>query len=190
MAQSRGSGFRTTRGVSQRRKSSWEIGVQTGTDGSLQTITASSAITGSGALSIVDDGLTLVRTRGFMNLFLTAASGVGEGFTGAVGICRTTLAAVAVGVTAIPTPITEESWDGWLWHRYFSCFSAGVIAAAAALDNGLVHPNSASLNIEVDSKAMRKTANLDAIVLVLECTEVGTATMRWSMNTRMLFKLP
>ena len=123
-------------------------------------------------------------------MFLLSASAAGHGFHGAFGIAKATSAAVLAGAASVPTPLTEEAWDGWLYHRYFSVFAPGAIAAATAAQqmdgaNGTI----ASLRLEVDSKAMRKQDVNEAMYACLEVVEVGTADMRWAFNCRQLYKL-
>ena len=179
-----------SRSQSLRRKTSWSAGPASTGPGGLQTITASGK-TAWGVTSIsLEDGLTLVRTLGELNTFLTSADVVTSGFHGAVGICKVTEQAAAIGVIAIPGPITDILWDGWLYHRVFS-----LIAADPALTTGGVTAplqmgaGSASLRLEIDSKAMRKFDALDVQVGIIEVTEIGVASMRFFANTRVLDKL-
>ena len=48
-------------------------------------------------------------------MFLSAATSALDGFNGAFGIGLVTRQALAVGVSAVPTPLDEEDWDGWLY---------------------------------------------------------------------------
>ena len=106
---------------SQRRRSSWEEGTG-GT--SVNSFTASqSAFLGS-ALAISQDGLTLARTRGYVRAILTTSTGANDGFSGAIGIGIATTAAVTAGAASVPTPITEQDWEGWIWWNPFSVQSA------------------------------------------------------------------
>ncbi len=86
--------------------------------------------------------------------------------------------------------MTEESWDGWLYHRYFSCIAADAIAAGAAASEALqVSSTGAAIHIEVDSKAMRKLEIHTTLFAVLEVAEIGTCSMSWVFNSRSLVKL-
>ena len=192
MAHSRGSGFRTNLARSQRRKTSWQIGPQSGVDGASVQISASQATLLNGVLFVSEDGLTLVRTRGEFVAHLQLAAADGDGFHGAFGIAVATSAAVTAGVASVPTPLTEENWDGWLYHRYFGLFSGGPIAAATATQQKeQVNATSAALRFEVDSKAMRKLEVDMAIYAAIEVVELGAASqMRFAFNSRTLIKLP
>ena len=187
MAPRRRSSFPRSGG--QRRKSSWSVGPdnQNGT-----------ALTGN-AVNIwaissqpTVSGLTLVRTRGEFLIFLETATAAGDGYVGAVGIGVATTAAVAVGVTAVPTPITEEDWDGWLWHSYFHVVAPSALTAAGtSKEVSGIAGGSALVRIPIDSKAMRKLEDSDFSVFgAVEVAEIGTATMRYYAATRLLVKLP
>ena len=191
MAFQRGSRFPRTSGRSQRRKTSWSVGPQSGTEGiPATTISSSISAVGGVGVAVLEDGLTLVRTRGEAVLQLVTAAAAGDGFAGALGIANVTSNAIGVGITAVPTPITDDNWDGWLYHRFFALISSGAITANAATDTDQVLPTSGSLRFEIDSKAMRKVNSDTSLIFVIQVSLVGTASMFWSANSRMLFKLP
>jgi len=182
---------RFPRSSGARRKTSWAAGPETSGGGGVQTFTGTIAQLAGTAVQATVDGLTLVRTRGELLIFLRTASASDNGFFGAFGIAKATSAAVLAGAASVPTPIAEESWDGWLYHRYLSVMSAGPIAAATAAQEALqVNNVCAALRIEIDSKAMRKQDISEAFYAVLELTEVGTADLTWQFNSRLLLKLP
>ena len=192
MAVLRRSGFLRSSGRSQRRKTSWQIGAQTGTDGSPQNIGSSVAQLATVGALAAEDGLTLVRTRGEFVAFLSATGSALDGFHGAFGIAVVANAAFVAGVGSLPTPITEENWDGWLYHRYFSLQAGDQLAVAtAATQLNQSNATNAALRVEVDSKAMRK---LETDMVIYACVEViafgVSAQMQWSFNSRSLVKLP
>ena len=161
-----------------RRLTSWEAGVGGGAP-----VTESATVTkflGS-ALAFSTDGLTLVRTRGEFVANLTAASAAANGYFGAVGIGLATAAAVAVGITAVPTPITEQGWDGWIWWSPIYAFSG----RADEVEGGL-----ANQRMVIDTKGMRKVKEEDSLYAAIEITEVGAASLFVALDCRMLFKLP
>ena len=191
MANLRGGRFRTMSARSQRRKTEWNIGPQTGVDGARQNIASSVAVLATGTAVVVGSGSTMVRLRGDLNLYLRLAGSAGDGFHGAFGIAVATSAAVTAGVASLPSPITEEAWDGWLYHRYFSCFAAGPIAAATAAQQAdQVNASGAALHEAVDSKAMRKLEVDQTIYAALEVIELGVSSIDWAFNSRILVKLP
>ena len=176
--------------TSVRHRSQWEVGPRTSSNGGSQIISGSVAQIGALTAVAQVDGITLIRTRGELLMYLTSAVASLDGFFGAFGIGKATAAALLVGVTAVPTPITEESWDGWLYHRFFSLMAPGPIAVATAAQEQLqVAPAVSALRFEVDSKAMRKIDVDESFYCAIEVVEVGASSMSWHMNSRMLVKL-
>ena len=154
----------------------WSEGV--GSQDSL-TITASGKATlGLGIIPVAQQ-VTLARTRGLCELRLTAASAAIDGYFGAVGICKISTTAAGIGITAIPGPVSEMSWDGWLWHDFF-----GVHAGKTPEADGVGYQR-----LMIDSKAMRKIDPDEVFAAVIEVTEIGTASLVINLDTRMLFLL-
>ena len=170
-----------------RRLTSWQVGPGE---------TGARAFTGDatnffGAISAAtEDGLTVVRLRGECLLMLKTADAATAGFTGAIGVGTASVDATTVGISAVPNPIDDEDWDGWLWHRYFSLASGAAIAAGVSSDDDIVNAVSAVLRIEVDSKAMRKLPENMAVYAAIQVVEAGAATMSGWFNSRLLVKLP
>ena len=161
-----------------RRLTTWDEGVGGGAP-----VVESATITrflGS-ALQFSVDGLTLVRTRGQFMANLGSGSAASSGFFGAVGIGLATAAAVAVGITAVPTPITEQGWDGWIWWMPVYCFAGRADEVSGPLGGQ---------RTEIDTKGMRKITEDDALYAALEVTEVGASSLNVALDCRMLFKLP
>jgi len=162
------------------RQTAWEEGP--GSSTSQQFVASTTILQGSGAQAGVD-GVTIVRTRGHLSALLTAVAAANEGFHCAIGICVVTVDAFTVGVTAVPNPIADMSWDGWLYHRFFDVHSiSGTIADG-------VNAGTVGINFEVDSKAMRKIGINEVVVATLEVIENGTAVMEVYFDTRILVKL-
>ncbi len=163
---------------SNRRQTGWSVGP--GSSVPVGVSASGSLILGSGVGANIQ-GLTLIRVRGHVELVLRLA-GASEGFTGAIGICLVTDDAFAIGITAMPTPVTDMEDDIWLYHRFFSVH-AGAVTATAALAR-------ISESWEVDSKAMRKTPQGTTLAAVFEATEVGTSIIDVTFQSRLLDKLP
>jgi len=178
----RRSGFTRRGQVRSRRQSSWNVGPG---GVSAQAVSSVTSLILGGAIEPTSGGLTLVRTRGILELVLNTTSAIGSGFHGASGIAIVSSDAFAAGAGSIPNPISDVSWDGWLWHQFFDIHSVTATIADGA--------NAASVyrRIEVDSKAMRKFGLNDAMVWMLEtAAEVGTAAMNVHADSRILIKLP
>ena len=161
-----------------RRKTSWGLGP--GGTGATQVTSSGALIVGAGA-SATDDGLTLVRTRGSFDMQIADTAGISDAIIGAMGIGIVTAEAFAIGITAVPSPITDDVWDGWLFHQYFG-YSPGLIISTTLV--------SAGYRIPVDSKAMRKLDFGDTIFFGLETVETGTVVLNVMANSRLLVKLP
>ena len=176
MAQRRGSNLVRTR--TRRRLTSWEEGP--GGTGTATRSAVGSAFIGSVVNPLVD-GLTLARIRGRLSMWLSAATSAGDGFTGAFGIGKATAAATAAGIASVPTPITEQSWDGWLYWQ-----PVQIVAPAQTLEQGgMVFDR-----FDVDSKAMRKLTEDDSIFAAIELTvEVGAASLEINFDSRILIFL-
>jgi len=173
---------------STRRKVGWEQGVG---QVAVQTqVNSSVALIATAALAVLDDGITLVRTRGSAMFQLESATSGLDGFAGAIGIGVATSAAVTAGAASVPTPITEQAWDGWLYWNRLDLRAASVMGSAAASDIDILNSVTAVQRFDIDSKAMRKLRVDDSIYCAIEVTEVGTAVMSWRIDSRMLFKLP
>ena len=173
-----------SRSVSFPGRTRRRVGWDDGTGGvPAQAVTGSTVAFVGNAVSVLTDGTTLVRTRGQLDVFLAGYSAAGDGYQGAFGIGVTTLAAVTVGITAVPTPITEQTWDGWLYWTPISVH--GGEATAGDKDFGPAHQRTI-----VDSKAMRKLKEDQSLFAVWEVTEIGTATAHIFWDSRCLYKLP
>ena len=168
-----------TSGVS-RRQTSWAIGPR-GAQGAVAVNSSVVFPTGSQA---TESGLTIVRIRGSAFFHLASVDAVDGGFARVgFGICIVSENASAVGITAIPTPLTDVGWDGWMYHRLFA-----LIAGIPITDlGGMVGPN---FRFDIDGKAMRKEKETDVVVGVVEYQqEQGTADARGYLDTRLLVKL-
>jgi len=117
---------------------------------------------------------------------LTLATAANDGFEGAFGIGIATAAATAAGGGSVPTPITEDASDNWMFHRYFSV-KAGFPFATGADPAG---NRFAFVDFEIDSKAMRKSPLETSLYAALELAEVGTAGVLVHFDSRLLVKLP
>jgi len=159
-----------------RRRTGWFAGV--GGNASATFAASASSFQGS-ALGPFSDGTTIARIRGFLELILTSASALGDGFHGAVGIGIVEDSAFAIGITAMPIPVTDSTWEGWMWHQYFSLTAP---TAAQVSEN--------RQTFVVDSKAMRKIGSNETLVAITEATEVGASGLILRLNTRTLVFQP
>jgi len=128
------------------------------------------AISGGGAsiistfvLSNPGIGETIRRTRGLMHVTSDQAA-VFEEINGAMGMVVVSDAAAAVGITAVPTPVTEASDDGWFVWVPFSQLSAGTNGTGV----GALFAAELGASYEFDSKAMRRVEEGSTIIVVAE----------------------
>ena len=175
----RRSSFQRNRGSSRRRKVTWS-------EGPGDTVSASansSVLFGDSSQAIIDD-LTLTRIRGNLLAQLTSVTTALDGFGRiAVGICNVSENAAGTGVGAIPTPITDIGWDGWIWHTQFSLISLSAVEADVR--------GGGTYREVIDNKAMRKVHATDVLVAVAEMAdEVGAASVQLRLQTRILDMLP
>ena len=163
-----------TRISAPKRKTAWLTGPNLAS-----TSVSSGVLTGfTNGLQILEDGLTLVRTRGEILLRLsTTAGGTTDGMGGAVGIAIASENAFGVGITGIMNPFDDSEWDGWIFHSFFHF-------------NGPATLGSAFQRIEIDSKAMRKIGALDVLYGAVDTIETGVEVIQMVSDTRMLFKIP
>jgi len=163
--------------TTNRRRTGWEIGPG---ESAASTFTGTtSVILGSGAQAL-QDGLTIVRVRGNFQAFLTAGA-AGDGFHCALGMAIVSVDAFAIGVTAVPNPIADMDWGGWLYHRFYDVHCPVTFV-------GRETPT--SIQFQVDSKAMRKIGVNEVLFMGLEMVEIGTSSMTTFFESRILLKLP
>ncbi len=136
----------------------WEVlaGLATGVDVATGTKFLWGATTGETNLE-AGTALTLMRMRGrcFAQLDATA---VDERVIVSVGAIVASADAIAAGTGSLPGPDSDGD-DEWIWHGNL-LLSSGAEAA--------VNTNSLFDRLEIDSKAMRKLKQNQAIVLVGE----------------------
>ena len=138
----------------------------------------------SAGIAPVNQALTLLRTRGVINYYLSTASAAHDGFSIASGIYMMTAEAFAVGATAVLDPIDDSNSDMWLWHSF-----ADVNALTGTIADG-VNAVGCVVRQVIDSKAMRKDFDSQRVLVgVTQVIERGTALMEMQADTRMLFKL-
>ncbi len=112
---------------------------------------------------------TIIRVRGIVTVRVAAAST--QSF-GALGLAVVTEQARAAGAASLPGPMTNSSGEQWLMYQ------------ALMSNTGTVLDSRHMFVYEIDSKAMRKVEDNEAIVLMVE--NGGSATFRVAVNLRIL----
>ena len=172
---SRKSGFITRGGVS-RRESLWLGGVF-----SLITISAPPGPVIVSSLSAFLLGLrpfTVVRNRGIVGIHTDQIAAT-EHIRGAYGAAVVSDQAVAIGVTAVPTPVTDSESD--LWFTYQMLQASFDFADATGF-------TATEQQYQVDSKAMRKVEDGQDLIEVVELAGTSGGAIIQT-QTRMLIKL-
>jgi len=121
---------------------------------------------------------TIVRTR-FKYMVISDQAAAIENQVGAVGMAVVSDQASAVGVTAVPTPITDMASDLWFQHEIFM----GNYSSLTDRSFGAPGPR------EIDSKAMRKVDIGQDIVVVSEFDSTTSGGFQIFIAGRMLVKV-
>ncbi len=130
-------------------------------------------ITGGGSSLIYTAGATedalrpytVVRTHLYLSIH-SDQQVASENQIIAIGFAVVSDQASAIGVTAVPTPVTDLDSDAWYLHQFIS----GVFTLATAV--GINGPGNSSTN--VDSKAMRRVEDgFDNIVTIEAVTTLS-----------------
>jgi len=159
----------------------WALGPGDET-GAVTTLTASGVtIFGSGISLTTEDKVTISRIRGFMNFALSSATAAGDGFLIGAGIALVSADAFGVGATAVPHPIDDANWPGWMWHQLLD-----LDVVAAGVDGANILGNA---RVPIDSKAQRIMGTNEVMCTILQVIERTTATVAITGLTRVLLKL-
>ena len=167
----RSSGRTLTAGA--RRKSTWLF-----LDGTFNTMIAlGGTLVGTlNAAALALRPFTVVRTYLSGLLFSDQAAAIEDQVAG-VGVCVVSDQAFAVGVTAVPTPISDIGSDLWFSHKLLW-----------ARESSLTDRTNPSLIWELDSKAMRKVDAGQDLAVVIEMDDIGDG-VRLGLGGRFLIKL-
>ena len=166
------------RGVvrAQRRLTTW---IQSADQTFFNNATGAKTINQSFAMdgSVLAPDATFVRVRGVLTIApQTAAADLD--FAGALGFGIVSDQAFGIGITAVPGPVTDASWDGWfVWMP----FSYRLEVVGAPTDTLILLKD-----FIIDSKAMRKIHGNETLVVM---TESVSGAFTASVQFRMLAKL-
>ncbi len=132
----------------------------------------------TGALFLGLRPFTVVRVRAQIQV-RSDQQGAIEFWQAAWGICVVSDQAVAIGVTAIPTPFTDLGSDLWFAHE----MATGLQGISSGTSTGEL-----GRMVNVDSKAMRKVEEGSQLVFVAE-TSAGSNGVSLTSAGRVLIKL-
>ncbi len=125
-------------------------------------------------------GLTIMRTRGHIAVMTDQAAAAQEDQIGAVGFAVASDQAVAVGVGSLPTPYTDQDSELWFAFQYF--------VNRTRIDSASVHSPSGLQIFPFDSKAMRKMATGETLIVVVE-NGAATHGLVYMLNYSVLLKV-
>ena len=156
-----------------RRETSWlDIPVA-----SFSLGTATSVLNASlTAAELAKRPFTIVRTH--LEIFFASDQvAASEIYSAGVGLCVVSDQALAIGVTAVLTPVTDLESDLWLLHK--------LMFGSFLLGDGTGFIESAGQSISIDSKAMRKVNGDQDVVLTFE---TGGSGMQFIVGGCLLIK--
>ncbi len=168
-------GFTRERIRAQRRQTLWLFGatVDTTLSGSPSAVITTSL----NAAALALRPFTIVRTRGIMHV-MSDQNAADESYIGDMALAVVSDQAVAVGVTAVPTPLTDKGSDLFFVYEQ-------IPGRIEVFDTtGVLEPRGQF--IQWDSKAMRKVNDDQDVVSVVENEIAG---VRMITSCRMLIKL-
>ncbi len=173
----RKSGF-VVRGGSRKRETRWLDGVPVRTGFAAGASSLAFTLT---AVELAYRPFTVTRTRGLIGIKSDQVAAT-EPFQIGLGMCVVSDQALAIGVTAVPTPITDMGSDLWFLHELV--FGEILVASAASIEG------QGSVNKYFDSKAMRKVDDGQDIAIVTEVpSSASSEGLVRTLGFRMLIKL-
>ena len=133
-------------------------------------------INSSNAALLAQRPFTVVRTR--MSFLIRSDQAAAAEFqTGAFGLAVCSDQALAIGITAVPTPVTDAGSDLWFFHQWLLGDESSLTDVAKG-----------ATKYDVGSKAMRKVNDDSDIATVLEFSSITQGITVHSMG-RVLIKL-
>ncbi len=154
------SGF-IIRGGARKRETLWLGG--TAFTQTLATTTSVALVLSLNASALALRPFTIVRTRGILRCFSDQLGGT-EVYGASFGNAVVSDQASAIGVTAVPTPTTDNASDLWMVYE-FLIGRIGFGSAASFIETGVERV--------LDSKAMRKVEDGQDLVSVVEGPGAG-----------------
>ncbi len=159
------------------RKTFWLGGVITNTV--LASANTAVLITQLNAAALALRPFTIVRTRGYWGMFSDQTAADEDQHVHVGGIVVTEQAS-AVGVSAVPTPVTQDFADWFLFDGAAQRFEQQSAVG--------IQPNMLPHRYTLDSKAMRKVSENEDIVFVIQNGALGEGSTV-VMYTKLLIKL-
>ena len=122
---------------------------------------------------------TIVRTHLSVSMESDQAA-ASEVQVGAVGMCVVSDQAEAIGVTAVPTPVTDAASDLFFLHQY--------LMNSFLFASGVGFQDNVGRFMSIDSKAMRKVNDDQDVIVVVELATGESVGQNWIVAGRLLIK--
>ena len=122
---------------------------------------------GTVALNTIVAAATLVRSRGLIEMALTASGSNNNTVAGVMGIIQVSVEAFTAGLASLPTPITDPARPWIVWQPF------GLFADGAALGEAAQGRSEFQL---FDSRGMRKLKANDTLAVVFEACQFDATT--------------
>ena len=178
-------GFPQARGrISIPKGKQWEAGPGQNPAGGAPVDTAlasgTNTIIGQGITPSIGE-LTLLRTRGGAYAGMLDDANIGSGVVG-VGIGIVSSEAFGIGATAVPSPLDQSNWSGWLYHMLIP-FRLEATSVDVNQDLGMTFDR-----WQIDAKAMRKFGTNDVLFVAAEWDGTTNTVARINVLTRVLLQ--
>ncbi len=132
------------------------------------------------ALELAKRPFTIVRT--YLEVKILSDQAIAsENQLAGIGLCVVSDQASAIGITAVPTPITDLGSDLWFVHQLV--FSSFLFASAV----GFVEP-AGGISRTIDSRAMRKVNDAEDVLVVAESNLTLGSGLTLMVGGRLLIK--
>ncbi len=167
---------RVLRGGRMRRDTLWAFLAPSQT--SLAAASTAALINSPNAAQDALRPYTVIRVRGTLHV-QSDQSAASEFYQASLGMCVVTDQALAIGITAVPTPETDRGSDAWLLYETLESqflFGDGT---------GFI---TAGIRKDFDSRGMRKVEDQQAVIAVIE-TSSGSGGVVVAVSGRVLLKL-
>ncbi len=132
-----------------------------------------------GAGALAQRPFTIIRVRGVIHVRSDQAAAT-ETFIGDLGYAIVSDQAIAIGVTAVPTPLTDKGSDLWFVYQQV----IGRLEVASGAGTGV--PTNPGTFLQYDSKAMRRIEEGSDLAVVVENELAGCNLVH---SARLLVKL-
>ena len=175
----RKSGF-IMRDGGRRRETLWLGGIEV--QSTLAAASTAAILTSLSAAGLALRPFTIVRTRGYLYLRSDQIA-VAEYQSVAYGQCVVSDQAVSIGVTAVPTPVTDNFSD--LWYVYERIMNDLMVSSSGVGAGNFI---TSGRGFAFDSKAMRKVEDGQDVVSVAETAATSDGSVL-NVFDRILVKL-